>query len=216
MLNQKRNYTIDIFRLLFSILVVSIHTDPFLDFNPWLHYIVCQIVARIAVPFFAAVSGFYIFKTKDLRQAILKYIKIYLIWETIYILIGFIKGECRGISLSQMILYIVSTYLLHPKGALWYLIGIILSIAILSIIRFLKIKSKIVLCFDILCGCIGCMSGSFGGLFPFLPKICENSNIFYDSLFLVFPFFITGYLLCEWVENRDTDIGIIAGGGVSL
>ena len=50
---HKRNYPmIDIMRIIASILVIGIHTYPFLQISPSLDFITTHIIGRIAVPFF--------------------------------------------------------------------------------------------------------------------------------------------------------------------
>lgn len=52
---KNENTTIDVFKLLFSILVVGIHTEPF-GWNIWLDR-GFGIITRLCVPFFFIVGG---------------------------------------------------------------------------------------------------------------------------------------------------------------
>lgn len=56
---SNRNNSIDIFRFVCAIMVVMIHTNPFVDKNIYLGYIFSQIIPRIAVPFFFLTSGYF-------------------------------------------------------------------------------------------------------------------------------------------------------------
>lgn len=58
-MNLKRNCTIDILRLVFSVLIVALHTSPFVEYNAVASYFFSQVLSRLAVPFFAAVAGYY-------------------------------------------------------------------------------------------------------------------------------------------------------------
>ena len=58
-MNKTRNCSIDLFRLYCAVLVVAIHTSPFMDQNNKLGFISTQVIPRIAVPFFFIVSGYY-------------------------------------------------------------------------------------------------------------------------------------------------------------
>ena len=73
-MDLNRNCTIDILRLFFSILVVAIHTSPFIEYNAILSYFCSQTVSRLAIPFFAGVAGYFYFKDKS-KDKHLKYLK---------------------------------------------------------------------------------------------------------------------------------------------
>ena len=69
-----------------AILVVIIHTPPFMGISPLLDYSILQVLPRIAVPFFFAISGFYFMKAskeKQLKQ-ILNIVKEYCIISLVY------------------------------------------------------------------------------------------------------------------------------------
>ena len=51
--------TFDRFRLIASILVISIHTSPLETLSPNADIFITRIIARTAVPFFFMVTGFY-------------------------------------------------------------------------------------------------------------------------------------------------------------
>lgn len=94
--------TIDVFKMLCAILIVSIHIRPFLSFSKTLDFFEGDIVARIAVPFFYATSSFFFFgkilfseqrkiiKCKENSLRLIKYLKrillLYIIWSGIYLL----------------------------------------------------------------------------------------------------------------------------------
>lgn len=58
--SKGRINSIDIFRYICSVMVIAIHTAPFSDINEQLGYAFSQIIPRIAVPFFFAVSGYFL------------------------------------------------------------------------------------------------------------------------------------------------------------
>ena len=51
---------LDRFRVLAALLVAANHTSPLLDLSPLADHILTQILARLAVPFFLAVSGCFL------------------------------------------------------------------------------------------------------------------------------------------------------------
>lgn len=96
MKQRERNCSIDIFRYVCAIMVIMIHTRPLEEFNVQLGFFTSNIIPRIAVPFFFAVSGyFYIQKLEKKEKVFVNYIigliKIYFIWSVIYFIVAFIE-----------------------------------------------------------------------------------------------------------------------------
>lgn len=55
-----KNYSgIDYFRFVASLLIIAIHTSPFVSFSETGDFILTRVVARVAVPFFLMTSGFF-------------------------------------------------------------------------------------------------------------------------------------------------------------
>ncbi|AJY73508.1 serine racemase VanT catalytic subunit [Paenibacillus beijingensis] len=52
---------VDRFKLIAAILVIAIHTGPFISYSPSADFILTGIVARLAVPFFFMASGYFFF-----------------------------------------------------------------------------------------------------------------------------------------------------------
>ena len=51
---------LDRFRLLAAVLVVCNHTSPLEDLSPTADFLLTRVLARIAVPFFLMVSGYFL------------------------------------------------------------------------------------------------------------------------------------------------------------
>lgn len=51
---------LDDFRVPAALLVIAIHTGPLLSISPAANYLLTDILARLAVPFFFAVSGWFL------------------------------------------------------------------------------------------------------------------------------------------------------------
>ena len=60
---NNRNYTVDLFKFISSILIIGIHTNLFVDINDTLNFAVVDIICRLAVPFFAVCSGYFLSKS---------------------------------------------------------------------------------------------------------------------------------------------------------
>ena len=77
------NYdAVDAFKFIAAVLVVVIHTSPFIEFGYWNYYVTC--FCRIAVPFFFTFSSFIFYKRK---KSISSYVKrmlvLYAYWFVI-------------------------------------------------------------------------------------------------------------------------------------
>ena len=55
-----RNQTIDIAKFLAALLVIAIHTSLFEDLDSQLYFLFNSVLCRLAVPFFAATTGYYL------------------------------------------------------------------------------------------------------------------------------------------------------------
>lgn len=94
-MGKKRNVTIDVFRLIASILIIFIHTsmikiNGYIKFNPNL-YIIASTISRYCVPIFMMITGyFYYLKPSKLkRNKILKKLfSLWIIWMFIYLPMG--------------------------------------------------------------------------------------------------------------------------------
>ena len=59
---NERNSTIDFIKYISSILVIIIHTHPFMNISSSLEFICVNIISRIAVPFLQYVQAIFIIK----------------------------------------------------------------------------------------------------------------------------------------------------------
>lgn len=89
-----RNCFIDIFRFICSILVIGMHTRPFEELNTGISFIFVDILARIAVPYFFALSGYYHFKKEEkgvtqFKPYLKRLLSIYCLWSCLYYFIDY-------------------------------------------------------------------------------------------------------------------------------
>lgn len=179
-LDDKRYEFIDIMRLIAAILVVCIHTSPI---EGHLGYILNNIIARIAVPFFFISSGYFVFEKLKLNDNYIKhYIKkifiLYSSWYIIYFLIRcFIEFNEFGI--KQFIL-IIREYLFSGYYQLWYLSSLILSMIIVNFfIKKKKLKELTII--SVVLFIIGILGDSYSGIIN--NKVIETIIYLYNYLF---------------------------------
>ena len=129
-LNKKEYCCVDLFKFIFSIFIVFIHTDPLEDYKHiktlfTIRYYIKNGLCRIAVPFFFICTGFLLFKkirwesndNEPIKKYLLKLFKLLGIW------------------------FFISFYL--SKVVLWYLVAVITSLLIIVLLRKLKVSFKV-------------------------------------------------------------------------
>lgn len=138
-LESGRNLSIDVGRFIASFLVVCLHTKfPIEILRPFV-----SDIAKIAVPFFFLVSGFYLFNDND-QKVLLKIQKslkklIYIIIEVviIYTILRIVKEISLNIDLSAQKFELVPFLIFNDSNFtehLWYLFAFLYVLLILKII----------------------------------------------------------------------------------
>ncbi|MCM1155132.1 MAG: serine racemase VanT catalytic subunit [Roseburia sp.] len=122
---KKEQYPgIDIFRLPAALLVIAIHTSPLASYNETADFILTRSIARIAVPFFLMISGFFVLSASarnswKYHRYIRKTVYIYLISILFYLPLNIYNGYFRMNNLLPNLLkdIVFDGTLYH----LWYL-----------------------------------------------------------------------------------------------
>lgn len=139
---------IDLFKFIFSLLVVCIHVNPLADVNYTANLIVSGLLASFAVPYFFVVSG-YMSGDKSLRHIIKKPLYLCLFCMSLYLIM--IRGwKISFIKVLQLVLLSGGYY--H----LWYLV-VLLYCMIICKTLFENIPSRycVIICvFTYLLGCL--------------------------------------------------------------
>ena len=121
----KKNCSIDIFRYIGALMVMSIHIHPFEDISDFWGTEFRSVFPRIGVPFFFCAAGyFYIRKLMKGKNPFLPYMKrlltTYFVWSCVYYLVDFLewgKSDIRGF-VKSLALQVVGCL-----GASYYGIG---------------------------------------------------------------------------------------------
>lgn len=94
---------LDWFRLPAALLVVANHTSPLLAFSPEADHVLTQILARVAVPFFLTVSGYFLLPKaeREGRRAVCPFLRrtllLYLCATLFYLPLQLYKGHRPGL-----------------------------------------------------------------------------------------------------------------------
>ncbi|MBE6090200.1 MAG: acyltransferase [Clostridium beijerinckii] len=125
---------VDVLRLVFAIAVVSIHTMAFKSINDDLWIATSMGIARLAVPFFFMVSGYFLYNRigseKEPKSTIKHLLRIYFLWVLIEI-IALFPLVLSSLS-APPILIIERLLFAGVTGSLWYISSLIITIFIIS------------------------------------------------------------------------------------
>ena len=150
---------IDVTKLVLAILVVSIHTLPFYGHEDIFAYKVWWAYAQIAVPFFFMSTGYFIYReygnSKDgelgsvVKKYLLKYIRIYIIWNLAYLPLAVVHYINSGIDFLQAVKGYVWELVLsgqhYNSWILWYILSSIYALIVLLIISLYKGEKRWIL-----------------------------------------------------------------------
>ena len=202
---RERNHSIDVFRYLCAIMVVAIHTQPFMEISPKLSLVFTQIIPRIAVPFFFIVAGyFYINKLEEKKPIFLSYIKrllkTYVFWSCVYFAIDFIQwghSSIKGFVLHCALSFLVNGSHYH----FWFFPALIFAVCATTLVYKLKLK-KVLLPMSIILytiGCLGCSYRSIGLKIPVLSMLFswQHFTLIRRIVLMAFPFFAAGLLAAK-------------------
>lgn len=84
---------IDVFKFIMALFILVLHTHPLYRINGTLDFLTADVIARLAVPFFFAVSGFLLEKHirdgADVKEVLGRYIRkilgLYCVWTIVYL-----------------------------------------------------------------------------------------------------------------------------------
>lgn len=193
---QKRNYSLDIFKLFASFFVIIIHCSNGL---PNHDYLVAP--ARFAVPAFFMISGWYSYNIitngnyGKILKRILNLLRLFIIAEIVYIIYSMYYDLTRGLKFSEWIIKIfnedaVRRFFLfnytQPFGGLWFLAALIyVYIAALVVMKLNKPQLFTVFAF---------IMAVFLIAQPFIP---EDEPLWHTRNFVTMglPLFSIGFLM---------------------
>lgn len=178
---MERNLLLDYFRIALSLLVITPHAQPLFDEHSLLGWLISNGVARIAVPCFFIISGYYSHLKLDNAKALQKYLLhillVYAVWSLTYLPTYISDIEPRSLI----------TFACMGYYHLWFLPALIIGIIMLKFMR-LFIKNDTVLL-------------SSGMILFLAGYVMENVGlpyrVFYNGIFFGYPFIVLGNYICS-------------------
>lgn len=150
----KNNTGIDIFKFLMAIIVVAIHTHPFVSIKNETFLGVWNVVIQMAVPFFFISSGYLLYSKinvtvdKNAQKEVLKsytrkIAKLYIYWNVIYLPLTIWKLCQNDATWYKNVIQFARSFFLvggyYFSVPLWYLLSLLIS---LSVIYFMFLRGK--------------------------------------------------------------------------
>ena len=168
---------IDLVKFLCAILVISIHVPPIGENvfpSAWvINYGIQQYIARIAVPFFFACTGFLVFRRTTPEHFsfavgfshVRKTCRLYLSWTALYLPL-IIRNilHCEGSIRYGISLFVRDFIFTGSYFHLWYLPAAAFSVLLISGLLYKKVKLSLIIGSAFVLYCIGLLSQSWHGL----------------------------------------------------
>ena len=185
---SKKEYPlIDVMKFVASLLVVAIHVPLFGSSSTFdeCNFYFRQIFTRVAVPFFFISSGYFFFrkiKNSNIHNSsnrkmttgryvfiyLKKLFRMYLLWTLVYMFF-IVKSILHG---RKTVLMTIRDFLFVGSYLhLWYLLALIVAIAIASLLIYKKIKTKNILIISFIFYLIGLLGQSYNVIFKLFEKI---------------------------------------------
>lgn len=220
---------LDVAKFICALLVIVIHTRPFCDISDILDFYVSDVIARIAVPLFFAISGYLFFgnlnyqngkikKCTENRKKLLAYLKknliIYLDCSIVYFIFQLPQWYQMGWWGKVLIKdYLVAFFFKGTYYHLWYLIAVIYAFPLLYLLRSRISKKNFQRI--ILCLWIGeCLLYSYDWIgtdrISWLMRMQEFFSACFDAVFRALPLIGIGVLCIDNHEKPKRNSGVFA------
>lgn len=208
---KQRDFSVDLFKFIASLMIVGIHTALFWDVNSTLYFIVVNVVFRMAVPYFAICTGYYLTRVMDRENLeisekrkyffrhFLKIVAMYAVWSVVYLIYQVPSWiETGWVSPMAFVDFAIGAV---TKGAyyhLWYLLYLIYSLPVFYVL-LTKTNKKAQKIIAPLLWFVACF---FYVYYRFLPT--EISRYFesvaeYSTIFAVLPLLLMG----SFISRRE-------------
>ncbi|MBO1003880.1 acyltransferase family protein [Pseudogracilibacillus auburnensis] len=162
---------IDVARVIAAFLVVCVHTDPLMTYSANGNYFLVSVIARLAVPFFFVVSGFFFGKKLSVDTALgsdlyvlfpvlKKLLTIYMVWLLIYLPLQILLWVRSGDPWHYWLSFLQKSIFEGSYYTLWYLTGLMFALAF-SYILFKLFKPQTVLFITLILFIIGTLFQSY-------------------------------------------------------
>lgn len=175
---------IDITKFIMAILVLMLHTNPFLDISKTMEWVSRSCLTVIAVPFFFICNGYFAFESdKTTNRSVKKLLLLYIIWSIVYCPFSLMKLSGNS---SPIAAYVVSFFIYGSYDTIWYLLASATGLLFVWLLKKWK-GIRFAVLISLLFHVIALLGTSYAGL-------VENTRIwyFYDQYYSFFQTFKNG------------------------
>lgn len=181
--------SLDYFKIVAALLVVAIHTSPLTSVSSDADFIFTRIIARIAVPFFLMVTGYFILpqylfeRSADLRplcRFVKKALLLYAAAMIFYLPVNIYAGHFAQAGIWDVLRMIVFDGTLYH---LWYLPASVLGM-LLVVLAGRRLPFWSVTAIALILYVIGLLGDSYFGVAAAVPVL----QTVYEALFRVFSY----------------------------
>ena len=181
--------SLDLFRLPAALLVIAIHTSPLSSFSAGADFVLTRIIARIAVPFFLMVTGYFLLPrylsehTNDFRplgRFFKKTLLLYAASILLYLPVNLYAGQLRGAGIGDILRMLLFDGTLYH---LWYLPASLLGVLLIYLLSR-KLPFGAILGIALSLYGVGLLGDSYYGLF----SGCSVFRAVYGAMFHVFSY----------------------------
>ena len=174
----------DAFKWLAAFLVVAIHTSPLESIWPYGDFLLTRIAARLAVPFFFMLTGYFTVQVKKTeKKLLLLYLGVTCLYFPVQIY-KYMGGETFTAGRILKDIFFDGTFY-H----LWYLPACMLGLALMTL--FLKCGKENAVAISLLLYVIGLLGDSYFGLVRLSPVLSKV----YDGMFTCFSYTRNGIFM---------------------
>ena len=185
--NNNNINSLDITKLVLSILIVAIHFAPFGFGNDsqlvgGANYLVSNCIARLVVPFFFMASGYLLYR-KGLNEIIIntkryvfKLFKLYVVWTIIYLPLIIYEIILVGDYLFHLLGFIRNFIFVGSYTHLWYLPATIIASLLVSFLLIKKIQIRYVVLIGLVLFSVGVLDDTWYGILP--PVLKAPADIY--------------------------------------
>lgn len=227
---QKAGYpNLDLVRFFCALLIIVIHTDPLENVSELADFYLNDVIARVAVPVFFAISGFLfcrgltfengrIARTAENRRRLIrstgKNALLYAAWSLAYLVIVLPKWYQSGWwGISAVKDWLHSFFLIGGYFHLWFLLALILATPALYLLLSFVPLSRVWLIAATL-WILECLTYSYAWIgidqIPLVGFISSKMPVVFDSMLRALPLLSIGAVLSQ-KRSRSAELPAVLG-----
>ena len=203
-----RNNAIDIMKIIASFLVVGVHAGLLEEISPQTAYLINSVFGRMAVPFFACVTGYFLSNherknNNAWKRNIKSLLKYYVIFSVIYLAWDFINHNFQGMSCVDFSITIIKRFFIYGTYYhLWFFPCMIAAVTVLHFCIKWK-KEKLLWFFSAILYVFGVFTYTWYGVIQgrswIIDRLMESFDFIYIRRFItaILPFVLLGNYISE-------------------